>query len=264
MLAVVLLFVTAPNVYLAPASLLEQGPHHGRHYELLASDAPGYNSSVLKGIDRVQETAPDGGGYFVGVHAVPAESPVGYGIDLLGQPLLEPPRKTSYCSGSTYAAFIEALNDICNSKGINPSPERFEAMRMQEPDGSRREDRIKAWGWWNADGFGSDFALVQYLRMGKRVKPEDARPGDFMNISWKNGLGHSVVFLGWVKDESRGPGVLYWASQKGTNGFGDQFSLLSKIKDLCVVRLTNPKGLSTFNPSAKVDASVKGDQPPSL
>lgn len=65
---------------------------------------------------------------------------------------------------------------------------------MQEPDGGRREDEIKFWGKWNDDGFGNHFALVQYSQMGTTIKPIHARPGDFMNISWKKGGGHSVVF----------------------------------------------------------------------
>ncbi len=78
------------------------------------------------------------------------------------------------------------------------SPERLEAIRMQEPDGGRREDLIKFWGYWNADGFGTHFALVQYSRMGQEIRPAQLRPGDFVNISWKTGLGHSVIFLVWL------------------------------------------------------------------
>jgi len=264
MLAAVLLLGTVSPVYFAPPPILEAGAHHIRHYELLSRDAPGYNGYILKGVDRVQASAPDGGGYFIGVHAQPAESPVGYSLGLLGQPLLIPPRSTSYCSGSTYAAFIEGLNALYGDGSHQLSGGRLEAMRMQEPDGSRREDRIKAWGWWNADGFGSDFALVQYLGMGERVKPENALPGDFMNISWKSGLGHSVVFLGWALRNGNTPGVIYWASQTGTNGFGDRLSPLSKVKEMCVVRMTHPEGLFSFDPSARVDPNVPGDPPPNF
>jgi hypothetical protein len=85
-----------------------------------------------------------------------------------------------------------------------------------------------------------------------------------MNISWKSGLGHSVVFLGWRQDQSSGPGVIYWASQRGTNGLGDQFSLLAQIDKVCVIRLTHPERLFRFDPSATVDPSVAGDPPPAL
>ena len=115
--------------------------------------------------------------------------------------MLAPTRTTSYCSGSSYAAFVEAMDRLL-WRPLDPA--RSELLRMQEPDGGRREDGTKAWGWWNADGFGCDFALVQYLGVGERIPVRDARPGDFMNVSWRSGLGHSVVFLGWAKDPREG------------------------------------------------------------
>ena len=105
---------------------------------------------------------------------------------------------------------------------VRISPERFEAMRMQELDGGRREDWVKFWGLWNADGPGCHYALVQYSGAGSEIAPIHARPGDFMNINWKSGLGHSVVFLGWHKDSEGKKHVLFWSSQMGTNGLGDQ------------------------------------------
>ena len=188
-----------PSVLLAlafftPPALLAAGPHHVRHLELLGQGLPRINREVLAAVDRVQATAMDGGGYFVGVKADPPESPIGYPLRLKGAPMLAPARTTSYCSGSSYTAFVEAMDRLLR-KPLDPR--RSELMRMQEPDGSRREDEVKAWGWWNADGFGCDFALVQYLGVGERIKARDAKPGDFMNLSWKSGLGHSVVFLGW-------------------------------------------------------------------
>ena len=204
--------------------------------------------------------APDGGGYFANVKASPAESPIGYALKLFGRPLLDPPRTTSYCSGSSYAAFIEALNLLLrDAAGDKISSDRLEAMRMQELDGGRREDGVKFWGHWNDDGFGSQFALVQYSGIGVEVKPIDARPGDFMNISWKSGNGHSVVFLGWHQDASGKKSVLYWASQKGTNGLGDQHSPLDKIQDVKIVRLVAPEKLFTFDPTTPVNRRVPGE-----
>ena len=42
-------------------------------------------------------------------------------------------------------ALIEALDRLL--KRI-PDAERLELLRMQEPDGGRRNDEMKAWGWW--------------------------------------------------------------------------------------------------------------------
>jgi hypothetical protein len=95
--------------------------------------------------------------------------------------------------------------------------------------------------------------------MGEEVTPNRARPGDFMNISWADGGGHSVVFLGWHKDEQGGKHLLYWSSQKATNGMGDQLVPLSRIRVVKIVRLTNPGGLFTFDPSQPVGRKVPGD-----
>ncbi len=239
---------------------LVAGVHHTRHAELFGQNVKGYNSFVLQGIDKVQATAMDGGGYFIGIKAVPTESPVGYELKLFARLLLAPPRTTSYCSGATYAAFIEQLNLFFLERGERLSADRYEAMRMQEEDGSRREDTIKFWGKWNDDGFGSHYALVQYSKMGQEIKPRNARPGDFMNISWQKGGGHSVVFLGWHKDENGEKHVVYWASQTRTNGFGDEVVPLTRIKEIKTVRLTQPENLFTFDVKTTVQRDIPGDK----
>ncbi len=230
------------------------------HFATFGKYVTGYNAFVLQSIDEVQKKFPDGGGYFIGIHAKPAESPIGYELKLFGKSLLIPPRKSSYCSGSTYTVFIETLNKILKGKENKLTPERFEAMRMQEPDGGRREDFVKFWGNWNADGPGDDYAIVQYSKMGTRIKPINARPGDFVNISWKSGIGHSVIFLGWYKDENDSGYIYYWSSQKSTNGLGNKLSPLSKVASVVVVRLTKPENLFTFDVSTPINKEVHGDK----
>jgi hypothetical protein len=239
---------------------LVAGTHHARHAEIFGKYIKGYNYYVLQGIDKVQATAMDGGGYFIGIKAVPTESPIGYKLKLFDRPLLEPPRTTSYCSGATYAAFIEQLNLIFFEPGRHLSDDRYESIRMQEEDGGRREDTIKFWGKWNDDGFGSHYALVQYAKMGKEIKPRRARPGDFMNISWEKGGGHSVVFLGWYQDENQKKHIVYWASQTRTNGFGDEVIPLERIKEIKAVRLINPENLFTFDVNTPVKREIPGDK----
>ncbi len=256
----------------------EQLPHATKHTDHLAHFGPrvdGYNRYVLAGIDVAQNSAMDGGGYFTGITAEPAESPIGYALNLLGTELLEPPRTTSYCSGASYTAFVEGLNLYvlaqagdgrydpqrpANTSPVALDPLRAEAMRMQEPDGGRREDGIKFWGHWNDNGFGSQFALVQYSRMGGEVLPKNARPGDFMNITWDHGGGHSVVFLGWHRDAEGQPHLLYWSSQKSTEGMSDQLVPLSRIRHVKIVRLVDPQRLFSFDPATPVNRRVPGDK----
>ena len=203
----------------------------------------------------------DGGGYFIGKDSIPTEAPIGYNIKLFGQQMFDAPRKTSYCSGASYSSFIEALNFIAEDmKILKPDSNRMESMRLQEFDGGRREDHIKFWGKWNADGFGSHFALVQYSSMGKEVNPSQARPGDFANISWKSGGGHSVVFLAWVKDDIEKKYMLYWSSQRSTNGMSDQLVSLDRIKEVKIVRLTNPELINYFNvDNENINTKISGD-----
>jgi hypothetical protein len=262
LLLILLTTTTAPARFELPPSAFAVEPHHTHHVDNFAKYAPTpINAAVLRAVDTVQSHAPDGGGYFVGVHATPAESPIGYPLSLLGESLLSPPRTTSYCSGSSYTAFIETLNILFKDSDKKPSPDRVESLRMQEPDGSRREDFVKFWGNWNADGPGTQFALVQYSHMGDEISPADARPGDFANISWTSGLGHSVVFLGFYNDpKTHEQRILYWSSQKGTNGLGDQSSPLSKVKSVKFVRLTHPERLFTFDPTSKVTQKVPEDR----
>ncbi|ODU53857.1 hypothetical protein ABT09_00915 [bacterium SCN 57-13] len=266
--------------YVLPPTTLELPTQHRRHVEVFGSDAPGFNRLVLAGIDQVQGSAPDGGGYFIGIKAKPTESPIGYPLTLCGRRLLDPPRRTSYCSGASYAAFIEGLglwmakervvwsppSDFETSPFANVSFERpvltaeqVETLRMQELDGGRRDDGVKFWGNWNADGFGNQMALVQYSGMGTRIKPSEARPGDFLNISWKSGIGHSTVFLGWSLTKDGEKAVRYWSSQTGTNGLGDAVALLSKISSICLVRVTHPERVLSIRSSAPVQPKVLGD-----
>lgn len=246
--------------FLLKKSGISNKAQHTKHARIFGKYVKGYNYYVLKGIDKVQSTAMDGGGYFIGKDEKPTESPIGYELKLFDRPLIDPPRKTSYCSGVSFTAFVEALNMIFPDSVDRLDSVRYEAMRMQELDGSRREDGIKYWGHWNADGFGSHFALVQYSKMGKVVKPKNARPGDFVNISWKSGLGHSVIFLGWYIDKDEEKYIVYWSSQRGTNGIGDQVVNLKKVKYVKIVRLSRPENLFDFDITTPVDMSVPGDE----
>lgn len=233
--------------------------HNTSHAKIFGKYIFGYNLYILQGIDRAQSHAMDGGGYFMGIHAVPQESPIGYDLLLFGKKLLNHPRTSSYCSGATYTAFIEGLNLIYADVAYNISDKLYEAMRMQETNGARREDNIKYWGYWNASGFGSEMALVQYSHMGVDIEPKKARPGDFMNISWRKGGGHSVIFLGWYKDNRGGKYVKFWSSQFATNGMGDRMISLDKIQQVKIVRLTKPDNLFFLRVQQSVNSNIAGD-----
>lgn len=258
-LALAATLTTLDRWFVLPPESTKLPAHHVLHETTFGKGVPILNRMVLAAVDKVQATQPDGGGYFIGITATPAESPIGYPLAFLGTKLLDPPRTTSYCSGSSYGVLIEALNMALANSPANLTVDQIESMRMQEPSGGRREDRVKFWGWWNADGPGSNYALVQYARIGDRVKPEDALPGDFLNINWKSGLGHSVVFLGWAINASNQKCLMYWSSQKRTDGFADDLAPIASVKDVVFTRLTHPERLKDFTIKQSVDPNVTGD-----
>ncbi|MEI7576297.1 MAG: hypothetical protein WCK51_05340 [Armatimonadota bacterium] len=227
--------------------------YHISHLRKFGFGVPEPNRAVLHAVDIVQSTEPEGGGYFIGVKADPPESPIGYRVTFFDRPLLDPPRCSSYCSGASYAAFMTALDLLLESSRLTLSEDVLEAVRMQEPNGGRREDTVKLYGWWNADGPGSFYALCGFSQMGVRVSPKDALPGDFCNINWVKGPGHSVVFLGWEKTAEGEPGMRFWSSQASTNGLGDKTVAVSSISGFVFTRLTAPAKLAFLNPNLKME-----------
>ncbi|HPC36710.1 MAG TPA: hypothetical protein P5268_09900 [Candidatus Marinimicrobia bacterium] len=240
---------------------LRKGPHHTKHARIFGKYVCGYNYYILKGIDKVQAQAPEGGEYFTGLKARPPESPIGYELKIFGKSLITPARRSSFSSGATYGAFIEAMNIIFGDHGLDSLDfEHYEALRMQEIGGGKRREGVKFWGNWNARGFGSHFALVQYTGIGKAIEPKSARPGDFVNIVWKKGGETSAIFLGWIKSKDDKKKIAYWSSQKETNGFGDQIMPVENIKNLKLVRVINPENLFDFNIDMPVNTKVVGDK----
>jgi hypothetical protein len=75
-----------------------------------------------------------------------------------------------------------------------------------------------------------------------------------------NGLGHSVIFLGWVVESSGHKSIRYWSSQTGTHGLGDQTSPLSKVRSVKVIRLAFPEKVFTFDPATSVNRDIAGDK----
>jgi hypothetical protein len=62
---------------------------------------------------------------------------------------------------------------------------------------------------------------MQNLGLGREVDPLDAKPGDFVVFHRTSGIGHSVVFLEWVRHDGVVVGFRYRSSQIGTDGVGD-------------------------------------------
>jgi hypothetical protein len=224
---------------------------HTSHEKIFSEKAFDYNRYILKAIDKIQGQAINGGGYYTNKQDKSKESPIGYPLKIFSHPLINPPRSTSYCTGATFAAFIEALNLIYPHGETRLTPDRYEALRMQEMDGTMRKDFVKVWGNWNTQ-WGAPYVMIKYLQMGKIVSQREARPGDFINILFKGGGGHSAIFLGWYKNENGETQLLYWSSQPETNGISDHSVPTGRISRLAIVRLTNPGKIFSFDVSKKI------------
>lgn len=237
-------------------SLMPQSGKHTSHETIFNEYAPDYNRYILRAIDKIQGQAQDGGGYYTNKIDKSRESPIGYPLKIFNFTLIQPPRTTSYCTGATFAAFIETLNLVYPDGDTRLKQNRYEALRMQEMDGTRRDDYDKAWGNWNTQ-WGAQIVLIYYLNMGKIVSQREARPGDFINILFKGGGGHSAIFLGWYENEIGEKQLLIWSSQPETNGISDQLVPIHKIAGLAVVRLTDPGNIFLFDDSKQLSAEER-------
>jgi hypothetical protein len=149
---------------------------------------------------EIARSFPDGGGYQWKGTGVPEE------ILFKGERILAKGERT-YCSGFTFAVVMKAA-----------------AERRLLQDKSVEQVRRFQKQWYGATEESSETQCayaVEALGIGRSVSPEEAQPGDFLQLWRTNGSGHSVLFLDWVVQDGRRIGVKYRSSQTATNGIGD-------------------------------------------
>jgi hypothetical protein len=148
---------------------------------------------------------PDGGGYSdirlkdSGVHET---------IKHNGSIILPAGTTGSYCCGFTF----EVMMKVAEQRGFLEGKSVAEIRKFQK-------------GWY---GVGEGFeerqcvAALEKLGIGREVKREAAKPGDFVIFYRNNKIGHSVVFLSWVRDvKGKIIGLNYRSSQPSTWGVAD-------------------------------------------
>jgi hypothetical protein len=116
--------------------------------------------------------------------------------------------KGTYCCGFTFAVAMEAATrrGLLSGKPL----EQIRAFQKQ---------------WYGAteESRETQCALaVTKLGIGRQTRPDDARPGDFLQFWRTNASGHSVVFLDWIEDGGQRVGFKYRSSQASTQGIGDR------------------------------------------
>lgn len=151
---------------------------------------------------------PDGGRYEWKGSGVPDE------IRFKGERIL-PKGESTYCSGFTFAVVMKAADQ----RGLlrDKSVEQVRAFQKQ---------------WYGAtkeSGETQCALAVEVLGIGKPVAPDDAKPGDFLQLWRTNKSGHSVVFLEWVKEGRQPVGVKYRSSQTSTKGIGDRVEYFAGV-----------------------------------
>ncbi len=115
----------------------------------------------------------------------------------------------TYCSGFTFAVAMKVAEDagLLRGKSVE-AVRRFQKEwygAVEDPETREKQCAL----------------AVGRLGIGRQVKPEEAQPGDFCQF-WRQRSGHSVVFLGWVKDDNgERVGLRYRSSQGSTDGIGD-------------------------------------------
>jgi hypothetical protein len=125
-------------------------------------------------------------------------------------------KKRSYCCGLTFEVFFKAYEKWCAAKK--------KEFRIGDLDADGlTEFRLQ---WYGASRKNPDrkklcLEAVVTAKLGRAIeKLEDARPGDFVQLWRRDGSGHSVIFVEWVRSGGRITGLQYWSTQGATKGIG--------------------------------------------
>ena len=181
----------------------------GCHREPAAITPPPVEAALPAFSERVVEligTYPDHGH---GGYVWPAEDgAAGTTRDLrLGDDVIARAGTGNHCVGMTLEVFWRALEECPGGAAA-----AFELDAAQ--------DFKELWYVPALGGRGPAAALPAH-RLGVPIALDDARPGDFVQAWATSGQGHSMVFLGWDRDEAGTiTGVRYWSSQPWTEGIG--------------------------------------------
>ena len=164
------------------------------------------NELVLK----VARSVPDGGGYntkWAGT-GTPRE------IMFKGTRILGKGTDGTYCCGFTFAVAMQAADELhlLDGKSVQQIKRFQKEWYGAVPEKDLQETQCTT--------------AVEHLGIGKSINPDDAKPGDFMQLYRSKG-GHSVIFLGWVEKDGKRIGFKYRSSQGSTKGIGDNTEYFS-------------------------------------
>lgn len=121
--------------------------------------------------------------------------------------------RVSYCCGFTFEVFVRAMKLRNIQAGLDPDD--FNGMTFH--------DLFNALQLWYIEGKGDSEqrAIVSYGLGTAITNFDDAKPGDFLSYSTTPPGGHSVIFMGWLRDDhNKIIGLKYFSSNLSTDGIG--------------------------------------------
>ena len=123
--------------------------------------------------------------------------------------------RCSYCCGLTFEVFVRAMKERNMQKGLDPDD--FNGMSFR--------DLFNMLQLWYIEGKGDSpqRAIVSY-GLGYKIEDwEEAKAGDFMDLSRNNKTGHSVIFINWVRDDDDNIiGLKYFSSNSAGVGYATE------------------------------------------
>jgi hypothetical protein len=205
--------------------------------------AADWNAAVLEAI----RTMPAGGGYSA---TSEASARLRAAADLRGGALVVRPAiaRPSYCSGATYLVLLKVVAQAQTGGAVSIDAAPLLPAMQRDGEG--------VWGRWNANGPGTA-RLFHELGLGKNFTGwEEARPGDFLKIFWRDAVGahehgHSVVYLG-TEVQGGVECVRFWSSNK-PGGYGEKIVPKSKIARALFSRLEHPERLALAANLPRID-----------
>ncbi len=198
-------------ILLALCSCGARGPRIAADH---AGNLPEFNRIVL---ETIRELPADGTHDYSWVSGYDGAT---QDIYLQGKKVMRGNEKSqTYCCGVTLEVFLKSYKKWLRGHGGETASvitaDQWPAFQ-------------KLWFVEEVNGPGPS-AAIEKFGMGKTLDPEQALPGDFIQVwrTLKEGKttpsGHSVIFLRWEKNASGAiTGIRYWSSQPGTKGIGEQ------------------------------------------
>jgi hypothetical protein len=114
--------------------------------------------------------------------------------------------RCSYCCGFTFEVFIRAMKLRNIQSGLDPDD--FNGMTFN--------DLFNMLQLWYIEGKGDSEQRGIVV-----TNFDDAQRGDFLSYSTTPAGGHSVIFLGWLRDDqNKITGLKYFSSNLSSNGVG--------------------------------------------